>query len=160
MMDVAKGVEVEKRLVEIQCEDETAILTTRSKAATCQGGDHARKRWLRIGAKRHALMKPSFSAADVPLFRRALLVGVTFLDAACIDPSVLEPNLFGLPTAPVNLAEARLYADLLVQVFLSALTPAPLVEALQLLKRDFLLIATPSVRQDSVGWKIGLMKRV
>ncbi len=34
------------------------------------------------GAKRHTLVDPSFSAADIPLFCKALSVGLTFLCAA------------------------------------------------------------------------------
>jgi hypothetical protein len=34
---LANGVKVGKRIIEIECEDKTAILLARSKAATCQG---------------------------------------------------------------------------------------------------------------------------
>ena len=50
------------------------------------------------GAKRYALMNPPFSAADAPLFRRALSVGVTFLDAdaAVVHPEVIQSVLSSL----------------------------------------------------------------
>ena len=45
---------------------------------------------LRRRAKRYVLPNPPFLAADVRVFRRALSVGVTFLDATGVNPAVQE----------------------------------------------------------------------
>ena len=53
MVDVlVDGVEVGKRIVEMECEDATAVLMARSKAATCQGAATMPERgWSKWGQK-------------------------------------------------------------------------------------------------------------
>ena len=101
---LANEVEVRKTIVETVCEDGRAVLTVRSKAATVPKGTTLN------GAKRYTLVNPSFSAAAAPLFRRALSVGVTFLDATGVYPDIGVPSVNSelaktLAASPILLCE-------------------------------------------------------
>ena len=54
------------------------------------------------------LVNPSFSAADTPLFCRALSVGVTFLCATSIYPGILNAILSSSFSVEANFVIARL----------------------------------------------------
>ena len=85
---LANGVEVGKRIVEMEREDETAVPFGRLKAATCDGG----------GPKGIPCQPIDFCGRCL-LFRRALSVGVTFLCATGIGPDPVDFEQWLLPLA-------------------------------------------------------------
>ena len=64
---------------------------------------HARKGLLWMGPKKHGLLSPSFLAAIAHHNCRTLSPGVTFLDAASIDPDPRVAVISGKLTGPQNL---------------------------------------------------------
>lgn len=65
----ADGVEVKKTIVEMECENGTAVLIARSKAHDLPKAWRLRSKGVVLkGTKRHDLVSPSFSAADKPTF--------------------------------------------------------------------------------------------
>ena len=80
-----------------------ASLIAKSKAATCQGVATAPDRGCSKWGQKDALVNPSFSAADAYLFSRTLSVGVTFPDAAGVDPDPFEGVLHGFLACVLDL---------------------------------------------------------